>query len=66
MIKQNAIDKSISVLLSDTEGLTTGEREKLRSLLQTLGDVISVGDGDLGRKSVLHHKIDMGSALPIR
>ena len=31
---RNAIDKSIGVLLSDTEGLTTGEREKLRSLLQ--------------------------------
>eukprot|EP00731_Ephydatia_muelleri_P019115 Em0011g1155a len=63
---RNAIDKSIGVLLSDTEGLTTGEREKLRSLLQTLGDVISVGDGDLGRTSVLRHKIDTGSALPIR
>eukprot|EP00731_Ephydatia_muelleri_P017571 Em0010g669a len=63
---RNAIDKSIGVLLLDTEGLTTGEREKLRSLLQTLGDVISVGDGDLGRTSVLRHKIDTGSALPIR
>ena len=63
---RNAIDKSIGVLLSDTEGLTTGERENLRSLLQTLGDVISVGDGDLGRTSVLRHKIDTGSALPIR
>eukprot|EP00731_Ephydatia_muelleri_P033149 Em0025g105a len=59
---RNAIDKSIGVLLSDTEGLTTGERD----LLQTLGDVISVGDGDLGRTSVLRHKIDTGSALPIR
>eukprot|EP00731_Ephydatia_muelleri_P033704 Em0036g8a len=63
---RNAIDKSIGVLISDTEGLTTGERENLRSLLQTLGDVISVGDGDLGRTSVLRHKIDTGSALPIR
>eukprot|EP00731_Ephydatia_muelleri_P005922 Em0003g170a len=57
---RNAIHKSIGVLLSDTEGLTTGEREKT-SLLQTLGVVISVGDGDLGRTSVLRHKIDTGS-----
>ena len=63
---QNAIDKSIGVLLSDVQGLNKGERERLRSLLQTVGDVISVGDGDLGRTSMLRHKIDTGNTLPIR
>ena len=36
---QNAIDKSIGVLLSDAQGLTKGKRERLRSLLQILRDV---------------------------
>ena len=54
------------MLFFDVQGLTKGEHERLRSLLQTLGDVISVGDGVLGRTSILHHKIDTSNALPIR
>ena len=63
---QSAIDKCIGMLLSDVKGLTKGEHERFKSLLQEFDDVISVGDGDLGRTSVLRHKIDTGNAVPIR
>ena len=42
-----------------------GENTKFKSLLREFADVISVGDGDLGRTWVLRHKINTGDALPI-
>ena len=62
---ENAICKAIEEILKKVQGITVSEREELRALLKEHSDVISVGDGDLGRTSVLRHKIDTGNATPI-
>eukprot|EP00731_Ephydatia_muelleri_P023225 Em0015g808a len=62
---EEAIRKTIDEMASKVQGLTGGEHTKFRSLLREFADVISVGDGDLGRTRVLRHKINTGDALPI-
>ena len=62
---EEAIRKTIDEMASKVQGLTVGEHTKFRSLLREFADVISVGDGDLGRTRVLRHKINTGDALPI-
>ena len=62
---KEAIGKAIEGILKKVQGLTVSELEGLRALLKEHSDVISVGDGDLGRISMLRHKIDTGDAAPI-
>ena len=63
---QDAVNQSVELILDNVKDLKVSERNRLRSLLKNWSDVISVGDGDLGRSSVLHHKINTGDAPPIR
>ena len=58
------VSKAIRQLVEGTECSTTVDRDKLCSLLQEFADVISTGDGDLGRTNFVHHKIDTGDATP--
>ena len=58
-------EEAIHDMASKVQGLTVGEYTKFRSLLREFADVIFLGDGDLGRTRVLHHKINTGDALPI-
>ena len=62
---EEAIRKTIDEMASKVQGLTVGENTKFKSLLREFADVISVGDGDLGRTRVLRHKINTGDALPL-
>ena len=62
---EEAIRKTIDDMASNVQGLIVGENTKFKSLLREFADVISVGDGDLGRTQVLLHKINTGDALPI-
>ena len=62
---EEAICKAIDEILKKVQGIMVRERKGLRALLKEHSDVISVGDGDLGRTSVLRHKIDTGNATPI-
>ena len=62
---EELIRKTIDDMASKVQGLTVGEHTKFRSLLREFPDVISVGDGKLGRTRVLRHKINTGDALPI-
>ena len=62
---EEAIGKAIEDIMKKVQGLTVSERDGLRALLKEHSDVISVGDGDLGRTSVLRRKIDTGDAAPI-
>ena len=62
---EEAICKAIEDIMKKVQGLTVHEREGLRALLKEHSDVISVGDGDLRRTSVLRHKIDTEDAAPI-
>ena len=57
---EEAIRKTIDDMASKVQGLTVGENTKFKSLLREFADVISVGDGDLGRTRVLRHKINTG------
>ena len=60
-----AICKAIEEISIKVQGITVSEHEVLRALLKEHSDVISVGDGDLERTSVLCPKIDTGNATPI-
>ena len=62
---EEAICKAIEDIMKKVQGLTVSEREGLRALLKEHSDLISVGDGDLGRTSVLRHKINTGDVTPI-
>ena len=46
--------------------LNETEKEALANLLIEFSDVFSTGDSDLGKFSVIKHKIDTGTARPIR
>ncbi|KAL5473628.1 hypothetical protein EMCRGX_G028132 [Ephydatia muelleri] len=59
---EEAICKVIEDIMKKVQDLTVSEREGLRALLKEHSDV---GDGYLGRTSVLRHKIDTGDAAPI-
>jgi len=48
------------------ESVRTMEREELRKLLTRYSTVFSKGDGDLGRATAVMHKIDTGTARPVR
>ena len=60
---EEAICIAIENIMKKAQGLTVSEREGLRALLKEHLDVIFVGDGDLGRTSVLRHKIDTGPSI---
>eukprot|EP00731_Ephydatia_muelleri_P038814 Em0923g1a len=42
------------------------DKRKLRDLLSQFGDVISTGDRDLGKTSMVFHTIDTGDSVPVR
>ena len=59
------VDEVIEQLLSRLEGVDNRKRNELESLLREFEDVISAGDNDLGRTSMVYHNIDTGDANPI-
>jgi len=59
------ITEAIQQLESGVEGLTSQQRAKLHSLLREYVEVISLRNGDLGRTSVVRHKIDTQGASPV-
>ena len=61
-----AIGKAVEELMGDTSGLSREECAKLKAILHHFSDVISVGDGDLGRTNVLRHTINSGDTPPVR
>ena len=60
-----AIGKAVGELMGDTSGLSREECAKLKTILHHFSDVISVGDGDLGRTNVLRHTINSGDTPPV-
>ena len=59
------VDEVIEQLLSRLEGVDNWKRNELELLLREFEDVISAGDDDLGRTSMVYHNIDTGDANPI-
>lgn len=51
---------------SNGDGLTAGEKEQFLSLLLHFSDVFASSEGDLGRTSKLHHRIETTDAAPVR
>ena len=60
-----AIGKAIDAMLLKVQGLTVKECVRLEKLLYEVEDVISMGDGDLVRTSLLRHTMNTGNAPPI-
>ena len=60
------VEKVVQQLLSRTQGLSEAESMDLGNLLFNFSDVISLHGGDLGRTSVVRHKINTGQAPPIK
>ena len=52
--------------LSLPEELTEVQRDKFVALLSQYSDVVATNNEELGRTSILSHKIDTGDATPIR
>ena len=48
------------------EELSVTERARLAALLRRFSDVFSTGDGDIGRTNLTQHRIETGTAPPIR
>jgi hypothetical protein len=66
MDRRAFVNEAIKQLLSQLEGVDDQKRDQLESLLREFEDVISAGEDDLGRTSMVYHKIDTGNANPIR
>ena len=64
--RDHKVEEAVQQMMAQVEDLSTSERESLHSLLCEFGEVISQGDGDLGRTDVVKHRIDTGNAAPIR
>ena len=64
--KTEAMEKAIQQLLSDVQDVVQQEKHQLKPLLEEFQDVISVGDDDLGRMELVHHKIDTRDAQPVQ
>ena len=47
-------------------GVTLQEVSQLHSLLKEYAHVISTGEGDIGRTSIVRHSIDTGDAQPVQ
>ena len=60
------VTQAIHQLESGVQGLTSPQRARLHSLLREYTEVISLRSGDLGRTSVIRHKIDTQGATPVR
>ena len=53
-------------LVTEAEGLSHHERQGLSSLLKEFSDIFSRGNEDLGRTSLVYHKVNTGEANPIK
>jgi hypothetical protein len=60
------INKAMELLVAEAEGLSYHERQGLDSLLNEFSEVFCSGNEDLGRTSLVYHKIDTGEANPIK
>ena len=58
--------KAVEDLAAQAEGISQSEKEALVTLLQQFNGVLSLGDNDLGRTSLVRHKIDTGDAPPVK
>ncbi len=67
----NASPESVPDHLQDlmercTDGLDEEDTDAVKSLLSRYSDVFSTGDYDIGRTTLVKHRIDTGDAAPIR
>ena len=53
-------------LMAGTEGLSPEQTSKLQGMLKDFTDVISLNDGDIGKTTLVKHRIDTQGASPIR
>ena len=61
-----AVQETLWSLVSEVgDHISPGDKEQLLALLLEYADVFSVKSGDLGRTSMLQHRIDTGNSLPI-
>ena len=49
-----------------SEGLETGSRERLKQLLLTYQGIFSEGPHDIGKTSLIKHKINTGDLGPVK
>ena len=66
IVRKAEITQAIQQLVSGVKGLTSHQLAELHSLLGKYIEVISLRSGDLGRTSVIRHKINTQGASPIR
>ena len=60
------VSEAMEQLVTEAEGLSHHERQGLGSLLNEFSNIFSSGNEDLGRTSLVYHKIDTGEANPIK
>ena len=64
--RRQALEDAIDQLVSAAKNISDSDKRKLRDLLSQFGDVISTGDRDLGKTSMVFHTIDTGDSVPVR
>ena len=64
--RRQALEDAIDQLVSAAKNISDSDKRKLRDLLSQFGDVISTGDRDLGKTSMVFHTIDTGDLVPVR
>ena len=64
--RRRALEDAIDQLVSAAKNISDSDKRKLRDLLSQFGDVISTGDRDLGKTSMVFHTIDTGDSVPVR
>eukprot|EP00731_Ephydatia_muelleri_P003687 Em0001g3687a len=64
--RRQALEDAIDQLVSAAKNISDSDKRKLRDLLSHFGDVISTGDRDLGKTSMVFHTIDTGNSVPVR
>ena len=58
--------ETIATMKCSVEGLTQSEQQKFGELLTNYADIISTGDGDIGRTNKIKHQINTQDATPIK
>ncbi len=60
------VAEALQWLEAGIEGLSGEERAQLHSLLEEFKDIFAVRPGDIGRTSIVRHKIDTGNSAPVK
>lgn len=66
--EQAEAEKQMLIALTNdlSDELPREARQRLKELLVDYKDVFSLNEGDLGKTTICEHKIDTGSASPVR